>query len=245
MKELRTLKYTISLLLLLLCAFTGVAQTKTDSISTKSDTTKTRIKRAYGLRVGADVSKLVRSFLDDKYKGFELVGDYRITQNLYVAGELGTEERQTLTDYMDITTKGNYFKAGVDYNVYENWLDMDNMIYGGFRIGASTFNHTLHSYTTYSEQHYWGDPFTSNEAQEFNGLTALWAECIAGIKVEVLNNLYLGANIQFKFLLTETVPDNFENVYIPGFNKTYDSGRFGVGFGYNISYLIPLYKKGN
>ena len=37
--------------------------------------------------------------------------------------------------------------------------------------------------------------------------------------------------------------NNFETIYIPGFGRTYDSGRFGMGFGYNISYLIPLYKK--
>ena len=41
----------------------------------------------------------------------------------------------------------------------------------------------------------------------------------------------------------ETEPENFENLYIPGFGRTFDSGNFGVGFGYNVSYLIPLYKK--
>ncbi|MEZ4792186.1 MAG: DUF6048 family protein [Gelidibacter sp.] len=30
---------------------------------------------------------------------------------------------------------------------------------------------------------------------------------------------------------------------MPGFNKVFDSGRFGIGFGYNISYLIPIYNK--
>ena len=53
----------------------------------------------------------------------------------------------------------------------------------------------------------------------------------------------MGLNVQFKGLITEKEPDNFENVYIPGFNRTFDSGGFGVGFGYNISYLIPIYKK--
>ena len=37
---------------------------------------------------------------------------------------------------MDITTSGSYLKAGIDYNMYDNWLDMDNMIYAGFRIGS-------------------------------------------------------------------------------------------------------------
>jgi hypothetical protein len=53
----------------------------------------------------------------------------------------------------------------------------------------------------------------------------------------------MGFNLQIKGRLFETQPDNFENIFIPGIGRTYDSGKFGVGFGYNISYLIPLYKK--
>ncbi|MCB0427034.1 MAG: hypothetical protein KDD16_06970, partial [Mangrovimonas sp.] len=82
------------------------------------------------------------------------------------------------------------------------------------------------------------------EGKEFSGLSAIWTEIIVGFKAEVLNNLYVGVNVQFKYMLTQDQPDNFENLYVPGYNKTYDSGRFGFGFGYNISYLIPLYKKG-
>jgi hypothetical protein len=36
--------------------------------------------------------------------------------------------------------------------------------------------------------------------------------------------------------------ENFENLYIPGFNRTYD-GDFGVGFNYTVSYFIPIYKR--
>ena len=59
----------------------------------------------------------------------------------------------------------------------------------------------------------------------------------------ILNNFFVGLNIQLKGRLSETQPDNFENIYIPGFGRTFDSGNFGFGFGYNVSYLIPLIKK--
>ena len=45
-----------------------------------------------------------------------------------------------------------------------------------------------------------------------------------------------------KMLISNKQPDNFENLYIPGFNRTYN-GNFGVGFNYSVSYLIPIYKK--
>ncbi|GAA3582562.1 DUF6048 family protein [Snuella lapsa] len=82
-----------------------------------------------------------------------------------------------------------------------------------------------------------------SKGKSFDGLTAVWAELILGIKAELFNNLYLGLNVQLKMSVTETVPNNFENIYIPGFHKTYDSSGIGVGYGYTISYRIPLYKK--
>ena len=240
MREQHTFKYFISLVFLLLISFSTLAQTESEIESIPDSL---RIKKKYGLRVGLDLSKPIRTFFDDDYSGFEIVADYRLTKDLYIAGEFGIEETTTATDYLDVTASGTYFKAGVDYNVYTNWLDMDNMIYGGLRVGGSTFKQTRNSFTTYQTNHYW-EPFTSNNSVEFSGLTAIWTEIIVGIKAEILNNLYMGLNIQFKYMLTQDQPDNFENLFVPGYNRTYDSGRFGFGYGYTISYRIPLYKKG-
>ena len=213
-----------------------------DSIaSTANDSLK--IKQKYGLRLGGDVGKLIRSFADEDYKGFEVSADYRLKNRLYIAGEIGVEEKTDVTDYLNITTDGSYIKAGIDYNLYQNWLGMDNMIYTGFRAGFSTFSHTLNNFNVYSTNQYWQPQFSSNEAIKFNDLTAVWLELIVGLKAEIFNNLYIGLNVQLKGLATETEPENFQNIYIPGFNKTYDSSGIGVGYGYTLSYRIPLYKK--
>ncbi|MBA6152542.1 hypothetical protein H3Z82_07370 [Gelidibacter gilvus] len=201
------------------------------------------VKQKYGLRLGADIGKLTRSFIDDDYTGFEISGDYRLTQKLYLAGELGTEENTIRNDYLDVTAKGSYFKAGIDYNLYRNWLDMENLIYTGLRVGVSAFSQNLNSYTIYTTDQYYNPPFTSTDLQEFKGLSAVWAELVIGIKAEIVNNLFVGINAQLKGLVAEDQPTNFENLFIPGFNRTFDSGRFGFGFGYNVSYLIPIFKK--
>jgi len=222
--------------------FNVYVDAQNDSIANVSaDTTKVKLK--YGLRVGGDIGKLIRSALDDEYNGFELQADYRLMKDLYIAGEIGFEEKSTLTDYLNVNTKGSYIKAGVDYNMYENWLDMDNMIYAGFRVGAASFSHDLNSFTVYSTNQYWAPQLTSNDSQSFNDLTAFWAEIMLGIKAELINNLYLGLNVQLKLSASETEPNNFQNLYIPGFGKTYDSTGIGVGYSYYISYRIPLYKK--
>jgi hypothetical protein len=236
MKLQLMLKFTISILCLLLVCASTLAQT--DSIPSDS----LRYTQKYGLRLGSDVSKLVRTFLDEDYSGFEINGDYRLTRTLYVAGEIGFEENTTSNDQLNSTANGSYFKGGIDYNMYKNWLGMENMIYAGFRVGAASFKQTLNSYTVYQTNQSW-PPTTVNSGEEFNGLSAIWGELIIGIKAEVFNNVYVGLNAQLKGRITEKEPNNFENIFIPGFGRTYDSGSFGIGFGYNISYLIPLFKK--
>ncbi len=238
MKPQLMLKYFISIISVMLMVFSADAQN--DSIVQDS----TKYKQKYGLRLGGDLSKILRTVIDDDYTGFEINADYRYSKSLFIAGEIGTEEKTTSTEFLNSTAKGSYFKAGIDYNMYKNWLNMENMIYSGFRVGASTFSQTINSYTIFNtNQDFLQNTIT--ESIEYNGLTAIWAELIFGIKAEVLNNLYVGLNVQLKGRISETEPDNFENIYIPGFGSTYDSGSFGIGFGYNVSYLIPLYKKGN
>ena len=119
---------------------------------------------------------------------------------------------------------------------------MNNAIFGGLRYGFSTFKQELNSYSVYTTNSAF--PVDIREVNiEASGLTASWAELIVGLKTEVLNNLYLSINLQLKRKISEDKPDGFDNLIIPGFNRTYDSSEFGVGYGYTISYLIPLYKK--
>lgn len=241
MRQQHTLTLRISnlILMLFICVFVNA---QNDSIPDATDDSN-QIKLKYGLRFGGDIGKLIRTSLDDDYTGFEIMADYRLKEKLYLAGEIGFEEKNTVNDYLNITTKGSYIKGGIDFNMYQNWLNMDNMIYAGFRVGASTFSHDLNSFQVYSIDQYWGPQLTSDNKQELTGLTAFWAEIILGLKAEIFNNLYMGLNVQLKISASQTIPNNFDNVYIPGFGKTYDSSGIGAGYSYFLAYRIPLYKK--
>jgi len=209
------------------------AQTATDTVT---------YKERYGLRVGIDLSKPLRSILQDEYSGLELLGDYRIYKDYYLAAEVGNEQMDLFEENLSVSAKGSYIKLGADYNAYENWAGMENAIIIGLRYGFSTFSQTLESYAISTQEPYFGTDII-NTPEETKGLTASWIELIAGIKVELFQNLYLGANVQLKRKITETTPSNIDNLYIPGFGTTNDFSQFGVGYSYNISYLIPLYKK--
>jgi hypothetical protein len=218
----------------------AAAKTSTD---TKTDTIVPVKKDRYGVRVGVDLFKLTRGLYDSNYKGIELVGDYRLTKKYYLAAELGSENKTTEDDRLNTTTKGTYIKAGFDYNAYENWLDMENIISIGLRGGVSTFSQQLNSYKTYNAHPYWGEMPWITSGQKFSGLTAGWIEVVLGVKVKVYNNIFVGFSLQMHTLVYDKKPSqDFENLYIPGFNRTY-AGNFGAGLNYTVTYFVPLYKK--
>ena len=123
------LKYYIKFLMLFI--FTS----SWSQIEAQKDSLSNELR--YGLRIGIDISKPIRMLIEPGYKGLELVGDYRLTRNLYVAGELGNETKNVNQDGVHFETAGSYLKLGVDYNVYDNWRGMDNLIVVGFRYGVS------------------------------------------------------------------------------------------------------------
>jgi hypothetical protein len=213
---------------------TIVGEIKKDSIPPKMN--------RYGLRVGVDLYKLTRSLYEKEYKGIEFVGDYRLTKKYYLAAEFGNENKTTDDERLNFTTKGSYLKVGFDYNGYQNWLNMENIISIGLRYGASTFSQELNSYKIYNANPYFVEAPILASGDKFNGLTASWIEVVAGVKAKVINNVYLGFSLRLNRMVSNYKPTNFDNLYIPGFNRTYD-GDFGVGVNYTITYFIPLYKK--
>lgn len=219
----------------LLLSFAGFAQEEVVKDSTKAHN--------YGLRIGTDISKLVKSAVIEDYTAFEINADYKFAKKYSIAGEFGNEKRTIDETQVNFTTEGSYFKVGVDYNAYENWLDMENAIFVGLRYGLSSYKNTLNSHTVFNSNTYWNESGLKTDPITYDSSTTHFVELIIGLKAEILNNLYLGINVQLKNYVSSTSPDNFTNLYIPGFGKTTDDSKWGVGFGYTISYFIPFYKK--
>jgi hypothetical protein len=118
---------------------------------------------------------------------------------------------------------------------------MENMIHLGLRYGVSTFSQELNSYKIYDTSTYFPTVPPVVAGTKFDGLSAQWVEVVAGMKAKIFNNFYAGFSVRMNYLVTQTQVENFENLYIPGFNRTY-GGKFGAGWNYTVSYFIPLYK---
>lgn len=236
-------KYFISPILFFLVSFSCYTQEKSLKNSSKDSI---KYKTGYGLRIGMDISRPILGIFDKSYSGIEFIGDYRITKNWYLASELGYEKETTFEDFTTSSSKGNFVRVGVNYNAYENWLDMNNEIFVGGRYGFALFDHSLDSYTPNITQGPGSSIYfptnTINSEREQTGLTAHWIEMQLGIKVETFKNLFIGAGFSYKILLSIKDQTGFKSLYAPGFNRVLESNT-GFGFFYTISYLIPFVNK--
>ena len=206
------------------------------------DTLKKRGKKPYTIRFGLDLSKPFMAQLDNGYFGLELVGDVRLFSEFYGAIELGNEKKTQQSEQINYTTTGNYIKLGFDYNLFKNWKGMNNSIYLGLRIGNSFHKQKVNEYEPYQINHYWPAEIIKKgpEIREQDALSARWVEVVTGIKVKMIKNIYMGFSLRLNRLMSDIRPDNFDNLYIPGFNKKTDENVWGAGFNYTITYAIPV-----
>ena len=206
------------------------------------DTINKREKKPYTIRFGVDLSKPLMAQLNKDYFGLELVGDIRLFSEFYGAIELGNERKTQQSERINFKTSGTYLKLGFDYNMYKNWKGMNNAIYLGMRIGNSFHKQKVNEYEPYQINHYWATEIIKNgaEIREQESLSARWVEVVAGIKVKMINNIYMGFSLRLNRLMSDKRPENFDNLYIPGFNKKTDENVWGAGFNYTLTYAIPV-----
>ena len=196
----------------------------------------------FGVRAGLDLNKIIRSATDEDYSCFSLSGDIRLKESFYVFTEIGNEEKVINSNYLNSSVKGTYVKFGVNFKLNKD-IRTQNIVYSGLSAGYSNFDQNINSYTIYNTHSiYWGESII-NSPINLSNLNAIWIEFMFGMKTEILNNLFLGFELQLKNVIKQKNIQNITNFYIPGFNRTYDSSGLGAGFSYTVSYLIPVVKK--
>ena len=241
MKLTHTWVFYISLL-----SFCYSVSQENDNI-TINDSLNLKKEKSINLRVGFDLYRIILSRVSDDFDGFEIVGDLKVSENFFIALELGNLDITKQVEQVNFTTNGNYFKVGFDYNMFENLEGMNNHITLGARIGSSRHDQTLNSYTILDRTRYWANsdlPITNGFATgERPDLNALWFEVVLNFKVQILKNIYTGISLRLNRLISDKIPSNFDNIYIPGFNKKTQDNVFGAGFNYTLTYNFSLLSK--
>ena len=200
-----------------------------------------KIKEKYGIRFGIDLSKQVRMITED-YNGISLYADLRIKERLFIVAEVGNDDKKIYNENIDSNFKGSYVKAGFNYNFYNNPPGLENEIYFGVRFAKSSFKSEVFDYLVYDLDKYWEDG-RIEDYSEYNNLSANWIELILGFNAKVSKNIFMGTSLRLNRMINQKSPENFGNLYIPGFNIVTEDNKFGTGITYTLTYRIPLVKK--
>ena len=149
----------------------------------------------FGVRAAIDIQKIIKSATDNDYTGLSISGDIRLKESIYIYSELGNEEKTISSYYLNSTVKGSYLKCGVNFKL-NNDIRTQNLVYSGFNLGFSQFDQSINSYTIYNTNSiYWGESIIT-EPVNLTDLKAFWLELVFGLKTEILNNLFLGFELQ-------------------------------------------------
>ena len=237
-------KKQIYLFIISICLSTNMLIGQTESNSNDTLIKKEKLLNINKIRLGFDLLKPILSSSEGDNLNYEIVGDLQLTENIYLAGEYGLVDKMIEDENINFNSTGSFLRIGFDYNMFENWIGMDNSIYVGLRYGTSSFSSKILDYNVRNKDSYFSNLVT-NEFQtiEYSNLSGNWIELLLGIKVETFKNVYLGLSLRLNKLLSDKKPDNFGNLFIPGFNKVTDENTFGSGFNYTLTYSIPLKKR--
>ena len=210
-------------------------------MSSQSESDTIYVKNKYGIRAGIDLSKQIR-MLTEEYSGLSLYGDIKIKERLFIVAELGNDQKTIETENINSKLSGSYIKTGFNYNLYNNLPGLNNEIYVGLRYSQSLFKNELIDYSIYNKDRFWNDQRIL-EYKEFDNLKSSWIEFVVGFNSEIKNNLFMGLSLRLNRMLKQYTPENFTNLFIPGFNKVTENNNFGTGITYSIIYQIPIIKK--
>ena len=210
-------------------------------MSSQSESDTIYVKNKYGIRAGIDLSKQIR-MLTEEYSGLSLYGDIKIKERLFIVAELGDDQKTIETENINSKLSGSYIKTGFNYNLYNNLPGLNNEIYVGLRYSQSLFKNELIDYSIYNKDRFWNDQRIL-EYKEFDNLKSSWIEFVVGFNSEIKNNLFMGLSLRLNRMLKQDIPENFTNLFIPGFNKVTENNNFGTGITYSIIYQIPIIKK--
>lgn len=240
---LRTLKYISSLVLCLLVVYSAQAQKKINS-KTKLVTDTIKVPFFNGITVQGDVASVASSFLTNgDTHSYEAAIQADFKHKYFPVFELGYAGADKVTiDNVGFKTNGLFGRAGIDFNMLRQKKDSKrttNLLLLGLRLGMTSFNYNTTNIAISDD--YWGG---STQTINYNNIatTKIWYELTAGIRVEVLKNIFMGWTVRSKTLISNDVDGVVAPWYIPGFGINKSSN---LGFNYTIGYKFQLPAKKN
>ena len=187
-----------------------------------------------GITVQGDIASLANTVITNGEKySFEGSVQADLNHKIFPIVEMGfAGANKTSPIDINYTTNGLYGRLGVDFNLMKKKKESkstNNLFLAGLRLGVTHFNYNISNVLITDD--YWGGSQILN--YENQPSTKIWFEIVAGIRVEVLKNIYMGWMVRNKNLITQDIGGQSAPWYIPGYGIN-NSTNWGVS--YTIGY---------
>jgi len=225
----RIYAYSISILLI-------ISQIGVFAQSKKSEPKIEKTNWWNGMLVQMDAASLVGSALTYKESySLESAVQFDLNQKYFPVVEAGIAGADKITSTgNNFQTNGVFSRVGVDFNLMNKSKDSkptNNLFMVGARIGFTAFNYNINNIEIADE--YWKTTETLNYRNQF--ASKVWFEIVAGIKVELTKNIFVGWTVRNKNMIGQSTEGDVSPFYIPGYGNDTNPNW---GFSYTIGYKI-------
>jgi len=186
-----------------------------------------------GFKVELDAYSLVMSAINKDTYSFEANVQVNLKERFFPILEMGfAGANKTSINGYGFKTNGLFTKIGVDYNLLKPNLrgtTMHKYFFVGGRYGFSRFSYDITNIAI--DNGYWGGENIRNF--ENQKLTKHWLEVVAGLRVEILENVYIGWNVRLKMPLGKGDSGEISPWFVPGIGIV-NAGNWA--FNYTVGY---------
>lgn len=228
--------YITALTLLLSSTFLFCVPAAAQETQAVTEEEKEEVPFYQGTTIGIDLYGLGSKIFGGSTTSTEISVEVNLKNRFVPAAEIGYGTTDTTDDGTNIHYKASapFFRIGMNYNFFFKKPYLPGYLYGGVRYGFTSFSYDVDAPSM--ENTYWPYP---DVPFEYNGVktNVSWAELLAGIKVNVYKNFYMGWSLRYRIRMNMKKAENTEPWYIPGFGK---NNSTNLGVTYSLIYKLPF-----
>lgn len=189
-----------------------------------------------GTTVGVDVFGLGSKLFGGDFTSTEVSVEVNLRNRYVPVVEIGYGSADTTDDGTDIHYKASapFFRVGMNYNFFFRKPYLPGFLYGGVRYGYTSFSYDVDAPAMTDPAWEYPDvPFAYEGVKTHAG----WFELLAGVKVNVYRNFFMGWSLRYRAGLSVKKSENTEPWYIPGYGKNRSTV---LGVTYSLIYRLPF-----
>lgn len=224
---------TLRFFIISLFCITSIHFTNAQANKLKTDSV---IKAYYrGFRVDVDLASPITTLLNngDKF-GYEADIAVDLKHKYFPTIEVGyAGADKSIPAGASFSTKGMYSRFGIDFNLIKPKKDkvpLNHIFFAGVRLAFSPMSYNYSNLLIHDG--YWNQDIL--HAKMDQKTTKVWFEIVAGMRVEISKNIYMGWTVRNKKLFGEDTVGEFSPWYVPGFGIKGDGKSWGMN--YSIGY---------